>query len=234
MSEPISAIDYTPREVKLARRIVAESEILYKKALEDHMRVCPGPVLIMQQLPPAAQPAVEGTMTAEPELKRWRFFYGGKLADGMLPPGMSPRPDGEWVKWEDASRKLAEAKTMKVEMSWGSDTAELEIKRLRHELAEANQASLSCLMCGCTGDVAIKHEPSGVWICMKCRDGLTKANAEIEEERKDKRRLVRELDVIWNGDGAAKQASLCDVVGQIANELPLLRAELSRLRGETK
>lgn len=29
-------------------------------------------------------------------------------------------------------------------------------------------------------------------------------------------KLVRELDVLLNGDGAAKQASLCDVVGQVA------------------
>lgn len=31
----------------------------------------------------------------------------------------------------------------------------------------------------------------------------------------DKRRLVRELDVLLNGDGAAKQASLCDIVAQV-------------------
>lgn len=38
------------------------------------------------------------------------------------------------------------------------------------------------------------------------------------------RKLVRELDVIWNGEeGAAKQASLCDMVAQIENELPELR-----------
>ncbi len=30
------------------------------------------------------------------------------------------------------------------------------------------------------------------------------------------RALVRELDVLLNGDGAAKQASLCDVVAQVA------------------
>ena len=32
-----------------------------------------------------------------------------------------------------------------------------------------------------------------------------------------KRRLTRELDVILNGEGAARQASLCDIVGQAAN-----------------
>ncbi|HEJ7283071.1 TPA: hypothetical protein SMF87_004523 [Serratia marcescens] len=36
-----------------------------------------------------------------------------------------------------------------------------------------------------------------------------------EEAAADKRRLVRELDVLLNGDGAAKQASLCDIVAQV-------------------
>lgn len=48
--------------------------------------------------------------------------------------------------------------------------------------------------------------------------------AELEAEHEvheDHKRLVRELDVIWNGEeGAAKQASLCDMVSQIADEWP--------------
>jgi hypothetical protein len=40
-----------------------------------------------------------------------------------------------------------------------------------------------------------------------------------EEATKDKNRLVRELDIIINGEeGAAKQASLCDIVSQLRNE----------------
>jgi len=39
--------------------------------------------------------------------------------------------------------------------------------------------------------------------------------ADYEEVLEDYRRLVRELDVALNGDGAAKQASLCDIVGQV-------------------
>lgn len=35
----------------------------------------------------------------------------------------------------------------------------------------------------------------------------------------DHKRLVRELDVALNGEaGAAKQASLCDIVGQVKDE----------------
>ena len=43
---------------------------------------------------------------------------------------------------------------------------------------------------------------------------------DYEEVLADHRRLVRELDVIWNGVlCAAKQASLCDIVHQIAMDL---------------
>jgi len=38
---------------------------------------------------------------------------------------------------------------------------------------------------------------------------------DYEDVLKDHRRLVREIDVIMNGDGAAKQANLCDLIGQI-------------------
>lgn len=41
--------------------------------------------------------------------------------------------------------------------------------------------------------------------------------ADYEEVLADHRRLVRELDVLLNGSGAAKQASLCDIVGQLAD-----------------
>lgn len=41
------------------------------------------------------------------------------------------------------------------------------------------------------------------------------SHAHYEEALADHRRLVRELDVAINGDGAAKQASLCDVVAQL-------------------
>lgn len=41
-----------------------------------------------------------------------------------------------------------------------------------------------------------------------------------EECDNDRRRLVRELDVLLNGEaGAAKQAALCDIVGQVRREM---------------
>ena len=44
---------------------------------------------------------------------------------------------------------------------------------------------------------------------------LRKRVKDVEETMADKRRLTRELDVALNGDGAAKQASLCDIVSQV-------------------
>lgn len=42
--------------------------------------------------------------------------------------------------------------------------------------------------------------------------------ADYEEVLADHRRLVRELDVLLNGAGAARQASLCDIVHQVHHE----------------
>jgi len=42
--------------------------------------------------------------------------------------------------------------------------------------------------------------------------------ADYEEVLEGHRRLVRELDVLLNGAGAAKQASLCDIVSQVRSE----------------
>lgn len=45
------------------------------------------------------------------------------------------------------------------------------------------------------------------------------ATSDYEEVLADHRRLVRELDVLLNGEeGAAKQASLCDIVAQVQRE----------------
>lgn len=47
----------------------------------------------------------------------------------------------------------------------------------------------------------------------------TVSGADYEAVLADHRRLVRELDVLLNGEaGAAMQASLCDIVGQVRNE----------------
>lgn len=56
----------------------------------------------------------------------------------------------------------------------------------------------------------------------KIKNDIKKATeqavADYEEVLADKRRLTRELDVLLNGAGAARQASLCDLVGQVQQE----------------
>ena len=47
----------------------------------------------------------------------------------------------------------------------------------------------------------------------------------------DHRRLVRELDVLLNGDGAAQQASLCDIVSQVRRER--IKAQAPAAAGDT-
>lgn len=48
---------------------------------------------------------------------------------------------------------------------------------------------------------------------------LESVQQDYEEVMEDHRRLVRELDVLINGEeGAAKQASLCDIVAQVRRE----------------
>ena len=61
----------------------------------------------------------------------------------------------------------------------------------------------------------------------------TQERDDYQEVYEDKQRLVRELDVIWNGEaGAAKHASLYDLVAQIARELPDIRQQLATARQE--
>lgn len=75
--------------------------------------------------------------------------------------------------------------------------------------------------CKCTdcGEFFIGHKRRVV--CKMCDqapkdDALT--IADYEEVLADHRRLVRELDVLLNGDGAAQQSSLCDIVSQLRRE----------------
>lgn len=52
---------------------------------------------------------------------------------------------------------------------------------------------------------------------------MTPTELHYEEVLADHRRLVRELDVLINGEGAAAQASLCDIVGQLQREQHLYK-----------
>ena len=47
------------------------------------------------------------------------------------------------------------------------------------------------------------------------RDAAVETITYLTEVLDDKRRLTREIDIILNGDNAAPQASLCDLIPQI-------------------
>lgn len=52
-------------------------------------------------------------------------------------------------------------------------------------------------------------------------DELTEVYAQLtahKEAQQSKQKLVRDLDVLLNGDNAARQASLCDIVAQVKSE----------------
>ena len=66
------------------------------------------------------------------------------------------------------------------------------------------------------------------------RKALNEKITALTEVLEDKRRLTKDLDVILNGEGAAKQASLCDIVAQLRKTRivqPLI-GELVSLRKE--
>jgi len=68
----------------------------------------------------------------------------------------------------------------------------------------------------------------------RCRE-IAKLQKELDgykEAHDDEQRLVRELDIIINGEeGAAKQASLCDIVAQMMNKKRLEEIKAIRVTG---
>lgn len=77
------------------------------------------------------------------------------------------------------------------------------------------------------GDVMVSSEILGWYVGI-----VNKLTARINdwiEVHEDQRRLVRELDEIWNGQGnAAPQASLCDIVAQIKTYRANLELEIDK------
>lgn len=94
--------------------------------------------------------------------------------------------------------------------------------------------------------LGVTHD-KGSLTCLKCRRPIAPAStaptppvavealtiADYEAAFTDHRRLVRELDVLLNGEsGAARQASLCDIVGQVADTGTKIAATPPRLARE--
>ena len=127
------------------------------------------------------------------------------------------------------------AEDCKGEYAWVGDiwrTAERMLKAPSNELYNSpvghvivgteDNTSSGCTECGGTGlrDLGGFH-PWGEPTMVECDCGEIHSNEEqliesYEEVLAGHRRLVRELDVLLNGeDDAAKQASLCDIVSQV-------------------
>lgn len=126
----------------------------------------------------------------------------------------------------EIARQLTELETLitkALQVAHASATAlPADVKRLAEKAAERIDRYLdydAVAMATCADGKTSKQ-----FIASIIESVLTDYHDDLQEVIEDGKRLVRELDVIWNGDGAAKQASLCDMVGQIQAELPKLRA----------
>lgn len=106
-------------------------------------------------------------------------------------------------------------------------------QKLQHNVS--GLAGWECTECAeveFDADSAIRYAKAGDQLIEDAKQAV--AVSDYEECLADHRRLVRELDVLLNGeDGAAPQASLCDIVGQVSSivreeGLPLLSAFSAR------
>ena len=76
------------------------------------------------------------------------------------------------------------------------------------ELIEEQIPAVAALLLG-----SVNAPEREIW--KVARAAVTMVATEYEAVLAEQRDLVRRLDVALNGDGAAKQASLCDLVAQI-------------------
>ncbi|WP_219097618.1 hypothetical protein [Pseudomonas sp. UMAB-40] len=108
-------------------------------------------------------------------------------------------PDGMWV----SSRKASTAELSAAEHHYNSLAA---FRKVFGGLVKP-----VCQACGDDGYLAVPQTP-GI-DCPDCTPAPDDASADVQA---DHNRLVRELDVLLNGEaGAADQASLCDIVAQV-------------------
>lgn len=126
--------------------------------------------------------------------------------------------DVKVTPWDWETKSMQKATTMLRQLQ-----ADVEIqKQLKQEMHDFHTAAMkeAFKLLGIEHDeYRFKHVASAI---VELQDGV-KAHEEVHE---DHNRLVRELDVLLNGNGAAKQASLCDIVAQVKSEKwTLVRAQ---------
>lgn len=114
-------------------------------------------------------------------------------------------PDGMWV----SSRRASPAELSAAEHHYNSVAA---MRRVFGGLTGKDKvATPKCETCGDAGYLEVPRTP-GI-DCPVCTPAPDDAKDDVLA---DHNRLVRELDVLLNGEaGAAKQASLCDIVAQV-------------------
>jgi len=158
-----------------------------------------------------------------------------------------PQPDGvgEDVKEAKVALDWAIENGRHEEKRFGCGKQSMELKHLIALSKALTKPSVKCTRCNDTGkwyggvDGHLEYECDHVErtaeelyakLMPKPSEAVdvNKLTVEdYEEVLKDHRRLVRKLDVLLNGEGAAEQASLCDIVCQVAvrKERGLLRTE---------
>lgn len=115
------------------------------------------------------------------------------------------RPHGMWV----SSRKASAAELSAAEHHYNSLAA--------FQAVFCDQTDSVCKTCGGDGYLAVPQTP-GIDCpdCLPTDEVAPLAAADVDAVLADHNRLVRELDVLLNGEaGAADQASLCDIVAQV-------------------
>lgn len=152
---------------------------------------------------------------------------------------LSSRTDDEteqwnsWVQYRDAEvaglqEQLAEKDNLilrqqqKINAFYGGNKdggivskLEAQLATVNDELKLARKGAEFCFK-------QAKDADANATVQVEARKFFEAQLAERDAERESHLELVRDLDRIWNGPGAAKQASLCDMVSQISVEKPML------------
>ena len=92
------------------------------------------------------------------------------------------------------------------------------IKRTDGSTVKALTETIALLNSGQGADVSPMHVVGVLGRARRDMRQLAQLVTDYQQAAADAMRLIRELDVLLNGEGAAKQASLCDLVAQLRAE----------------
>ncbi|QET79844.1 hypothetical protein [Aeromonas veronii] len=127
-------------------------------------------------------------------------------------------------EFSDEQRENARRIVACVNACEGMDDPVEVIKGLKEALARTTHQVITCGVAARHPDANLSRRESdygGKWDSPQAESvrQLRKERDELLDVQKDHHRLVRELDALLNGvDGAAHQASLCDLVAQLKSK----------------